>query len=46
MFINALKLGEFGNKRLSTSTKKTWQNILNIIKTHKETNWEHHQEHY
>jgi len=43
MFSNAFKLEEFGSKRPSTSTKKTWQNMLNIILKQKETNWEHHQ---
>ncbi len=32
MFSNALKLGEFGSKCPSTSTKQMWQNILNIIR--------------
>jgi hypothetical protein len=34
MFSKAFKLREFGSKHLSTSTKKKWQNILNIILKH------------
>jgi hypothetical protein len=46
MFSNVFKLREFGGKHPSTSTQKTWQNILNIIRKHKEKIWEHHQKHY
>jgi len=34
MFSNAFKLGKLGSKHPSTSTKKMWQNILNIIIKH------------